>query len=99
MLRPFFDRVRDGGKTHPNGDRVWTNAAGQLHREDGPAIIQQNGTRRWFANNRRHREDGPAVEYADGRRRWFIDGQEMNETDYNARIRAATAVVTPRLKL
>jgi hypothetical protein len=35
-----------------------------LHREDGPAIVQVNGTRIWYQNDQRHRLDGPAIECA-----------------------------------
>lgn len=30
---------------------VWTNRKGQLHRTDGPAIINQDGSRHWYVNN------------------------------------------------
>lgn len=32
-----------------------------LHREDGPAMIYQDGTEIWYQNGKRHREDGPAM--------------------------------------
>ena len=41
------------------------NAAGQLHREDGPAIECANGNYVYCRNGLRHREDGPAVEWGD----------------------------------
>ena len=36
---------------------------GELHREDGPAVIspQPNGNKFWIQNGQFHREDGPAV--------------------------------------
>lgn len=42
-----------------------------LHREDGPAIESENGTKEWFLNGDRHREDGPAIEYANGGKEWW----------------------------
>ena len=37
------------------------NDAGQLHREDGPAIVYMDGRQFWYQNGKLHREDGPAV--------------------------------------
>lgn len=34
---------------------------GQLHREDGPAMICPYGSQYWFRHGLAHREDGPAV--------------------------------------
>lgn len=53
-----------------------------LHREDGPAIVQVNGTRIWYQNDQRHRLDGPAIECADGTCEWWIDGEEYTEEEY-----------------
>ena len=53
--------------------------AGQLHREDGPAIEQADGTKCWYRNGQLHREDGPAVEWADGTKKWYHNGQYHRE--------------------
>jgi hypothetical protein len=45
---------------------------GLLHREDGPAIIEDNGDKFWMQNHMLHRLDGPASEFADGGKEWFI---------------------------
>lgn len=56
---------------------------GDLHRTDGPAYEESNGTKKWFINNELHRTDGPAVEWAFGRgadgavgsgEEWHVDG-------------------------
>jgi len=57
--------------TCSNGDMHWRNARGQLHREDGPAIICVNGDKRWYMNDMRHRGDGPAIEHANGEIQWW----------------------------
>jgi hypothetical protein len=31
-----------------NGNKVWRNEVGQLHREDGPAVEYANGTKEWW---------------------------------------------------
>lgn len=48
---------------------------GPLHREDGPAIEWDNGTKSWFLNGVRHREDGPA--YSDRELDiWYFNGMK-----------------------
>lgn len=53
-----------------------------LHREDGPAVIYSNGTKRWYIDGLLHRIDGPAVEWATGQKQWFIHGVEHTEKSY-----------------
>ena len=53
------------------GTRRYYNVLGQLHRDEGPAIIWDDGDLEWWQNGQRHREDGPAVEYADGSKFWL----------------------------
>jgi len=36
--------------------------------------VDDDGTKRWFLNDKLHREDGPAVEYTDGRN-WYLNGK------------------------
>lgn len=45
-----------------NGNKVWKNKAGKLHREDGPAIERASGSKEWWIDGELHREDGPAVD-------------------------------------
>ena len=42
--------------------------------------VDDDGTKRWYLNNKFHREDGPAVEYADGTKYWFLD-DNLHRTD------------------
>lgn len=60
--------------------REWRNAAGALHRDDGPAIEYWNGDREWWRDGQVHRDDGPAVEFADGSRSWYQD-DELHRVD------------------
>lgn len=55
-------------------DAVCWYKNGLLHREDGPAIICNDGTQEWYIEGARHREDGAAIEYADGDKQWFMHG-------------------------
>ena len=55
------------------------NKKGQLHRENGPAIIRACGTEEWFINGLRHRKDGPAITYSDGSKCWYNNGKLHRE--------------------
>ena len=46
-----------------------------LHREDGPAYTDRDGTKMWYINGKCHREDGPAVVYPNGRFEWWVNGK------------------------
>ena len=52
---------------------------GQLHREDGPAIIDKDGNQYWYLNGKKHRINGPAVILANGTRYWFQDDRLQRE--------------------
>ena len=61
------------------GTRRYYNHANQLHREDGPAVIQRDGSKEWYLNGELHREDGPAIEYSDGAKCWYRNGKLHRE--------------------
>ena len=46
-------------------------------------IIQDNGNREYFLNEKRHRVNGPAVEYAGGTKHWYFEGKR-HRTDGTA---------------
>jgi hypothetical protein len=46
-----------------------------LHREDGPALISDDGNIEWWFNGKLHREDGPAVIYWHGFKEWYLNGR------------------------
>ena len=60
---------------------------GKLHREYGPAVERNNGSKAWYLNNRLHREDGPAIEDVDGNKKWFLHGVELTESEFNAKVK------------
>ena len=72
-----------------NGTRRYRNAAGELHREDGPAVIFEGGVEQmWYRNGKLHREDGPAVAIAYSNigvyiSRWYLNGVNYTEGEYN----------------
>ena len=51
------------------------------HREDGPAIIWDDGGKEYYLNGERHREDGPAQEYPDGSEYWYLHGKYIRSND------------------
>ena len=70
-----FDALKYRSEVDKLGTRRYRNAAGQLHREEGPAIVYNDGTEKWYQNGKLHREDGPAVTYKNGTKIWFKHGR------------------------
>ena len=62
-------------RVNRHGDMEWRNAAGEYHREDGPAIENANGAKQWFRSGTRHRDDGPAIERPGGNNDWYRNGK------------------------
>ena len=46
-----------------------------LHRLDGPAVENLDGTKYWCKEGQLHREDGAAIEWRDGRKEWYLNGK------------------------
>lgn len=63
-----------------DGTIVYRDENGELHREDGPAVIGVGGHEAWMRHGYRHREDGPAiVDPREGYREWWVDGELHRE--------------------
>ena len=43
-------------------------------------IVNEDGSRAWWVDNKRHRVDGPALEGADGSREWLVENK-LHRTD------------------
>lgn len=75
--------VKDRPSDEP---QVFRNENGQIHRLDGPAMIDTDGTKRYFVNGELHREDGPAVEFPyapeDNRYIWRAVGLNLADADF-----------------
>ena len=56
------------------GSRRYYNGAGQVHRDEGPAVEYWDGAQEWYQNGRLHRTNGPAAVYADGDKHWYQNG-------------------------
>jgi hypothetical protein len=50
---------------------------GILHREDGPAWIEELN-KQWWVDDRPHRINGPAIEYLGGENEWWINGVHLS---------------------
>jgi len=57
----------------------WIDDNGDLHREDGPAIEYEDGTKYWMINGRLHCLDGPAIERSDGSVAFYKDGLQYTD--------------------
>lgn len=52
------------------------NAAGQLHRIGGPAVLDAAGNRRYYEGGKLHRKGEPAVIQSNGARIWYYWDQK-----------------------
>ena len=57
-----------------DGTCKYFNSAGELHRDNGPAVEYKSGSRAWFQNGKLHRTDGPAVVWYNGDEEWYQNG-------------------------
>ncbi len=53
----------------------WKDEGGRPHRDDGPAIIEADGTRKWYQHGKLHRDGEPAVIRANGVSEWRQYGE------------------------
>ncbi len=70
-----------------DGDEFWRQEwykDGLLHREDGPAVIYNNGCIAYYQGGILHRTDGPAVIDLSGSQNkvWALNGERMSLIDY-----------------
>jgi hypothetical protein len=65
------------------GNKFW-KLNGQLHREDGPAVIF-GYCEKWYKKGVLHRgNDEPAIDFKDGHKEWYVDGLLHREKDQPA---------------
>ena len=82
-----FDALKYNVTCDEFGTRIYCNAAGLLHRENGPAYSSQDQDgylyQAWYVNGERHRVGGPAIIHRDGPVSWFLNGVQYTEQEYN----------------
>jgi len=62
-----------------NGNKIWRNKEGGIHRINGPAFISSSGHhKQWCQNGLFHREDGPAY-IGPGLEGWYVNGKLHRE--------------------
>ncbi len=54
---------------------IWRDKNGELHRDDGPAVIEPDGAQEWYQHGKWHRDDGPAIITPNGTREWYQHGE------------------------
>jgi hypothetical protein len=62
------------------GTRRYYNSAGDLHRDEGPAVEYVDKSKQWYQTGLCHRDVGPAFITARGTRKWAINGR-LHRTD------------------
>jgi hypothetical protein len=62
---------------------LYRNEDGKPHREDGPALELDDGSKYWFRNGELHQEGGPAVELPNGDKYWFRNDRQILKAGKN----------------
>jgi hypothetical protein len=71
---------------HRNGEKVYSKN-GKPHREDGPAIIWNDGVyEAWYSNGLFHRVDGPARKWANGTEEFWLNDMFYSEPEWKAEV-------------
>lgn len=73
MQTYLVDSSQQKKVTDRHGNIKYYNERGQLHRDNGPAVIAPHMGKFWFVNGMKHRVDGPAHEYDNGGYRWYFE--------------------------
>lgn len=63
------------------GMTFWMAYAHILHRENGPTVYYENGTKLWYFLNKLHRTDGPATEWPRGLTSYWLNGTRYPDFD------------------
>jgi len=74
-----------------HGDDKFWYLHGKLHRIDGPACEDANGSKEWYLDGKLHRTDGPAIEGSDGSKHWFLDGKELTHSQWKLAVKPKVA--------
>lgn len=71
-------RLAVNPKITDDNTQVWEKN-GKFHREDGPAVIWEDGYNEWWFEGKRHRVGGPAVSWPDGQQEWWLNNARHRE--------------------
>ena len=81
-LAELFDTLKYRVEVDRLGNKRYYTHSGQLHREDGPAVILKTGSKLWFQNGELHRTTGPAVALTNRTTTWWIHGVQYTKQEY-----------------
>jgi hypothetical protein len=56
------------------GCEFWKDDLNEFHREDGPAVIAQKGSKFWYKHGKYHRIGYPAIIWHNENEEWWVDG-------------------------
>ena len=74
-MRVLEQDERISGEYCSEGNIIYLNDDGELHRLDGPALIDAGtGYEAWFNNGKFHRDGGPARKCVEGTLEWWENG-------------------------
>jgi len=48
-------------------------------KEEPICKVSEDGTKKWYLNDKLHREDGPALEFTNGVKEWWQNGELYRE--------------------
>lgn len=65
-------------KITASGQVQWFDDDGKLHRADGPAVENADGSTMWMCHGKEHRVNGPAIETPE-KKEWYRDGKLHRE--------------------
>lgn len=82
--------------TLPDGTQNWRNSRGELHREDGPAVIEQDGTHIWYLNGKFQNASGPTIVWTNGIQFWYLNGK-LYRTDGKRQNKLKTSEIKIKL--
>jgi len=83
---PFPDQYPDRrGHVDVFACTVYVDADNRFHREDGPALIEDDGDKEWWNHGLRTRADGPAIERSDGSYEYWLDGKRHRDRDQDSK--------------
>ena len=76
-----YDKIKyiKPDKTSDHEKIIYKHPMFGIHRDDGPAVIYNDGRKKWYKNGKLHREDGPAFIYADGSSEWYKNGKRHRD--------------------
>jgi hypothetical protein len=94
-----FDELKYDITVDGWGTKIYRNKDGEYHRDEGPAVIYENGSKFWYQNGKRHRDEGPAIIFPDGMELYYIYDINYTKEEHELRVGICKGCVIGRLAL